>query len=153
MRFLSPTILVTFLVVGCAGTTTHDERLEGVWISDREMTLSKINSTRLSEKQLAFLRQNLGELRFAFSGGRTAVLFSSDPDAPVKYERYSVLESTPTSVTIKTSRVEEATYHFVDGCFYLVNEDWGYREYFCRHEPVTYNNALKDDAATPRTLA
>lgn len=137
----SQLLLTLLLASACQGTPKYDARLEGVWVSNSEMTLSHLGSVKLPDNQLKFLRANLGELQFAFLSNRTAALFSSAQEKIPTFEGYQVTRSTQNSVSIKTESGTEATYYFVGDCMYL-NAEWGYNEYFCRSD-TAYKTLVK----------
>ena len=114
-----------------------DERLEGVWVSDREKTLRNLGSS-LSEERLRSLRHNLGQLGYCFRGDRAAAFFPGTKKSEVELTTYWVTETTPTSVTVKTASGLSRTLHLQGGCFHHAVPGWGYEEYFCRR-PDTEN--------------
>lgn len=129
MRIL-PILLLFALIVGC--TDAGDPRLEGTWVSDRERTLASLSSeSAFSEEQLSFLQRNLGELQFHFSGSKTAVSFTSDPDEPLQWEPYKVRSFDEESVSISIKSGARVEYTFDGNCIYM-QAAWGYREHFCR---------------------
>ncbi|MCK4501890.1 MAG: hypothetical protein KAU22_02580 [Desulfuromonadales bacterium] len=127
--------IVSFLLFpGCLIASSHEDQLNGVWTSDKEMTLAHLDQSLLSESQNAFLQKSLGELQFIFKGNQTAVNFTSFEDEPLDFENFKIISSTQSSVSIESSLGIKATYHFSGNCFYLINNKWKYKEYFCREE-------------------
>jgi len=127
-------ILTTIMLSSCTNMQSYDPRLEGAWISNKDMTMAKIGDTsNLSREKIEYLENNLGELQFVFKGNKTAVFLTSQPKYEPEFESYRITAINENSISIKTSRGVEATYYLQDNCFYLINSNWGYKEYFCNN--------------------
>lgn len=109
-----------------------DERLDGVWVSDRERTLANIGASDVPEERLRFLRENLGQLRYCFRGDKTAAFFPGTLKQDIELDTYWATSATPTSVAVKTGRGVTRTLYMGSDCFRHAVPGWGYEEYFCR---------------------
>jgi hypothetical protein len=122
--------LLTLTLLGCANHP-YDPRLEGVWTSNKELTLNNLGETSLTEKQLTFLKENLGDIQFTFKNHKTAINFTSDPIEKLEFKKYKTVSINTNSVTIIPPGGTEKTLTFDGNCFYI-DTDWSYREYFCK---------------------
>jgi len=125
--------VIFLLVVSCGKSIRTDSRLDGAWVSNKEMTLSKIDRQAFPDEKFKYLQKNLGELQLVFKGDKSAIFLTSQPGYKPVFEKYKILDVRSNSVTIKTSRDIKATYYFADNCFYIKDASgWGYNEYFCK---------------------
>lgn len=108
-----------------------DNRLEGIWTSDKEMTLENLADHSLSDEQLAFLEKNLGDMQYIHKDGKVAVSFVSAPIKPLQFSKYTVYESTADSIVVGHKTSEKVKLHFYKHCFFHMT-DWGINEYFCK---------------------
>jgi hypothetical protein len=132
-------LVFTAGLAACGSSSVKtDERLSGVWVSDKEVTLAKIRTTTIPKHQMQFLRENLGQLQLCFMGNKTAAFFPGTTKSEIELATYRVTESTPSSATVETSRGITQTLHFENGCFYHAVPGWDYNEYFC-HKPGREN--------------
>lgn len=124
----------TLLLASCGKPDLHhDERLDGKWLSHPIRTLPGIMGNRdMSKEEKGNALKKLGQLAFVFRGNTTAVTFEKKPDERLEQQIYTVTERTPDSVTIQTSKGAVAKYYFEGDCFYLINPEWKYRDYFCK---------------------
>ncbi|NIP67519.1 hypothetical protein GWM83_00395 [Candidatus Bathyarchaeota archaeon] len=122
-------ILATGLIVGCEQNgNAAKERLEGVWISDREKTLESIERKHSIGDRL---KKHLGKMRYEFRDNTIAFYLPGDSrDGEIKRESYSVISENEGSIKIETERGITATFYFEGRCFYVRSSD-GFREYFC----------------------
>ena len=130
MKILT-TFLLTALLVGCNKSPSYDERLEGIWWSNKEMTLKKANRTKLNPKTLQFLKKSLGDLGFIYKKEKSASLSKKNPSLEIKYESYKLVKTTNNSVTIASLNGPEIQLTFEGNC-YSVDTTLGLNEYFCK---------------------
>lgn len=109
--------------------------LEGVWRSDRELTLANLPND-LDPERRQYLEQNLGRLRISFRGDQIRALFDNDNEMDVEADGFRIKKLEPGYVELEIYysliNYEKVTYHMLDKCFYLAQPQWGYNEYFCR---------------------
>ena len=123
--------LFSVLLAGCNQSPSYDTRLEGTWWSNKEITLSNADVTKLSKKTLQFLEDNLGDLGFSYKKDKNAPLSKSNPTLELKYEKYKLIKTTNNSVTIAALNGPEIKLTFEGNCYY-VDSTLGLNEYFCK---------------------
>lgn len=122
--------LMVTSVVACGSVGKTDERLEGVWVSDKKKTLAHIDARVVTVEHLRFLRENLGQLSYCFAENRTAAFVRDSRE--VQPITYVVEVSTPSYVMVNADKGKVRTLHFEEGCIRHEVPGWAYQEYFCR---------------------
>ena len=123
-------LLFTIALVSCS-QSSYDNRLEGIWWSNKEMTLSNTDLTKLNNETRQFLEKNLGDLGFIYKKDKNAPLSKRNPSSEIKYERYELVKKTNDSVTISSLNGIKIKLTFKGNCYY-VDSTLGLNEYFCK---------------------
>lgn len=122
--------LFTIALVSCS-QSPYDERLEGIWWSNKEMTFNNTDITKLNKETRQFIEKNLGDLGFIYKKDKNAPLSKSNKSSKIKYEKYKLIKKTNNSVTISSLDGLEIKLTFNDNCYY-VDSTLGLNEYFCK---------------------
>jgi len=131
-------VVIIIMLSGCM--SKHEiTSIEGLWKSNKEMTIRHFSDNGKLVKIRTFLERNLGDLQFSFKGNQAKIFFNDIPENEVEAQTFSVIESNKDRITIviSLSAYQEhiVTYYWSNGCFYLVQKEYGYNEYFCRLIP------------------
>ncbi len=128
-------ICLFFSAVACTGESKKTA-LEGVWVSDRALTVSHFRENdNLTEKHRKFLLDHLGKMRVSFRGNQSRVFFEDIKESEVEAIQFEVVVSNQDYIDLKMSQsfFESNTvrHHWAGDCYYLNIEAYGYKEYFC----------------------
>jgi hypothetical protein len=126
-----PVILVVFLLCGCTDYIgVVDDRLQGKWRTNKDLTLQNIDRKKISPNTLEFLERTLGDTTVHFKEDEFTVQIESQQEAP-EYYPYHVISKDEHSVKIEVLGAE-VVYSYVGACMYNNNAPYGYVEYLCR---------------------
>lgn len=124
------------LVLAACNKEKSTSALEGVWVSNRALTVSNFRENdSLTEKHQKFLMNHLGKMRVSFRGNQSRVFFEDIKESEVNAIQFEVLVSNQDYIDLEMSQsiFESNTvrHHWVGDCYYLNIEGYGYKEYFC----------------------
>ncbi len=131
------TITTTSLIISltACGADPSPTILEGVWRSDRELTLENLPET-LSDDRRQYLEDNLGQLHFSFRGDEIKAFTTSEEEESVPADGFRIKKADSTKMELEIHysilNSEKVVYYWAGECFYLEQLAWGYREYFCQ---------------------
>jgi len=97
-------LLLVLLGIGCAGNN-EKTILEGVWKSDRDLTIKHLeenNGTTKENKE--FLEENLGKLFISFRGNEIRAFFEDIPESEVESQTFKVISSNSEFIELEVNR-------------------------------------------------
>lgn len=134
--YLYIVLIIFLLIIGC-DKNQEKSVLEGVWKSHRELTISNFtDNEKLTDERRKFLENNLGKLYVSFKGNKARVFFHDISEDGVETQTFKVISNTESYIEIKIwysqFDIDVQKYYKSDECLYIVQEEYGYNEYFCK---------------------
>lgn len=123
---------------GCAGNN-EKTILEGVWKSDRKLTIKHLAANnRTTKENIEFLEKNLGKLFISFRGNEIRAFFEDIPESEVEPQTFKVISTNNDFIELEVNRSfmnsERIKFFFYNGCIYLAQKEYKYNEYFCKYK-------------------
>ena len=132
-------VLLSFIVLLGCDQEQESTVLDGVWRSDKELTVQNFSvNSKLTPARKDFLENNLGKLYISFRGNETRVFFDDVPEKEVEAQSFKVILNDDEKIVITVHSEDYGrntiTYYWIDDCIYMIQKEWGYSEYFCRED-------------------
>lgn len=134
-NYIQSVFVFSFVIALTACNSTEkiiDQRIQGTWFSNKELTLKNIEETnvKLDEELFSYLKRNLGDLGYSYDGSIMTVTFKSMPNEKIPSVEFEIIESDGGSITIKNKHGANAKFYFEGNCYYIFTT--GFKEYFCK---------------------
>ncbi len=136
MKFVLP-LIIAYTLLSCSNESKPKSELLGVWISDKEKTLTSIEGgNSIPDDMKYYLDKNLGKMAYIFNEGGTNFIPVDSLNEINELFNWDVVENTKSAVTIKLhqSWITDVDVHFIkeNNCLGIQNNAYNYIEYFCK---------------------